>query len=221
MNRCPVCQSPVNGRYCPNCGRDVQGPQAVSRPLGPWLYGGGALVLAAVFGLGILVGRGRGGVPAAPAGIASAEAPAAAPDISNLSPRERFDRLYERIMRASSSGDAATVQQFSPMAISAYAMLDSVDVDARYDVAVIKLHAGDIAGASALADTIVRLAPTHLFGYMLRATVARFGGDSAGAKGARAAFLRNYAGETRRARPEYDKHRSAIDTFKREAEGAQ
>lgn len=189
---------------------------------GPWTWVAGGLILALVFVLGLLVGKGRGGAPAAVAeGPASAAAPVAAPDISNMSPRERFDRLYERIMRASSSGDAATVQQFSPMAISAYGMLDSVDIDARYDVAVIKLHLGDIAGATALADTIVKKAPTHLFGYMLRATVARFGGDSVAAKGARAAFLRNYAGEMRRARPEYEKHRSAIDTFKREAEGAQ
>ena len=179
-------------------------------------------MLAAVFGLGLLVGKGRGGPAAiAEGGPAAAAAPVAAPDISDLSPRERFDRLYERILRASSSGDVATVQQFSPMAISAYGMLDSVDTDARYDVAVIKLHVGDIAGAKALADTIVRKAPTHLFGAMLRATVARFGGDSAGAKAARAAFLRNYTAEMGRNRPEYEKHRSAIDTFKREAEGVQ
>ena len=220
--RCPACQTPVNGRFCPNCGRDIQGAVAAARPLGPWLYGGGALVLAAVFGLGVLVGKGGGGVAGAPVeGAPSAAAEGPAPDISDLSPRERFDRLYDRIMRASSSGDVATVQRFSPMAISAYGMLDSVDIDARYDVAVLKLHLGDIAGATALADTIVAQAPTHLFGYMLRATVARFGGDSAGARTARAAFLRNYPGEARRARPEYEKHRSAIDTFKREAEGAQ
>lgn len=217
MPRCPACQTPVNGRFCPNCGREIQGGQGASRPLGPWLYGGGALVLAAMFGLGVLVGRGRGGAPAAAEGVAPG-APAAAPDISNLTPRERFDRLYDRIMRASSAGDAATVQQFSPMAISAYGMLDSVDNDARYDVAVIKLHAGDIAGASALADTIIRTVPTHLLGFMLRATVARFGGDSVATRSARAAFLRNYAAEIRRTRPEYEEHRSAIDAFKTEAE---
>lgn len=184
---------------------------------GPWPLIGGALVLALVFGLGILVGKGRSGPPSeAPAATAPA---AAAPDISNLSPRERFDRLYDRIMRASSSGDAATVQQFAPMAISAYGMLDSVDLDARYDVAVIKLHVGDIAGATALADTIVRTAPTHLFGYMLRATIARFGGDSVAARTARAAFLRNYPAELRRGRPEYEEHRSAIEAFKAEADG--
>lgn len=186
---------------------------------GPWGWVAGGLVLAFVFVLGLLVGKGRGGASAAPeGGPASSGAPVAAPDISNLSPQEQFDRLYDRIMRASSSGDAATVQQFSPMAISAYGLLDSVDIDSRYDVAVIKLHIGDIAGATALADTIVRTSPTHLFGYMLRATVARFGGDSAAARTARGAFLRNYAAEMRKGRGEYEEHRSAIEAFKTEAE---
>jgi hypothetical protein len=137
-----------------------------------------------------------------------------------MSPRERFDRLYDRVMRASSSGDAATVQRFAPMAISAYGMLDSVDTDARYDVAVIKLHVGDIEGARALADTMVKKAPGHLFGYMIRATVARFTGDPAGARTAEKVFLRNYAGEIRRGRPEYGTHRSSIDAFKRQLDRA-
>ncbi len=137
-----------------------------------------------------------------------------------LSPRERFDRLYARVMQASSTGDAATVQRFAPMAIAAYEMLDSADVGARYDVAVIKLHVGDIDGARVLADTMVRTAPGHLFGYMIRATVARFTGDSSGARVAGEAFLRNYAGELRRGRPEYGTHRSSIDAFKRQLERA-
>ena len=176
-------------------------------------------MLVLVFALGLLVGRGQRGPALAPAAEQAAGTPAA-PDISNLSPRERFDRLYERVMRASSSGDNATVTRFAPMAISAYGMLDSVDLDARYDVAVIKLHVGDIAGAGALADTIVRAAPKHLFGYMLRATVARFSGDSAAARQATAAFLRNYDAELRAARPEYEEHRTSIEAFKAQVDGA-
>ena len=126
----------------------------------------------------------------------------------------------DRVMRASSGGDNATVTRFAPMAISAYAMLDSVDIDARYDVAVIKLHVGDIAGATALADTIVRADPKHLFGYMLRATVARFSGDSAGARAAVAVFRRNYDAELRRARPEYEEHRTSIEAFKAQVDAA-
>lgn len=179
---------------------------------------GGGLILAAVFALGFLAGReGARGAAAAPA---EAEAPAEGtpPDISNMSPRERFDRLYERVMRASSTGDAATLQRFAPMAVAAYGMLDSVDTDARYDVAVIKLHMGDIPGAKALADSIVAAQPTHLFGYMIRSTVGRFSGDSAGAKRAAASFLANYDAELRKARPEYTKHKTALDNFKKQAE---
>src|SRR2546423_1717293 len=50
-----------------------------------------------------------------------------APDISQMSPRERFDRLFNRIMQAAQQGDSAQVQRFTPMALGAYAQLDSVD----------------------------------------------------------------------------------------------
>ncbi len=180
---------------------------------------GGVLALVAAFGLGVLVGKEGGGRVPAEAPAAEADAAPTPPDISNMSPRERFDRLYERVMRASSGGDAATLQRFAPMAIQAYGMLDSVDVDARYDVAVIKLHVGDIAGAKALADSMIRADRTHLFGYMIRFTVGRFGGDSASAKSAAAAFLANYEAEVRKGRPEYEKHKTALENFKRQAEG--
>ena len=62
-----------------------------------------------------------------------------------MSPRERFDRLYNRIMTAAENGDEGTVTNFTPMALSAYSMLDTVDADARYHAALIKLHTGDIA----------------------------------------------------------------------------
>jgi len=180
---------------------------------------GGVLALIATFALGVLVGRESGGRPAAEApASAAAGAEPVPPDISNMSPRERFDRLYERVMRASSSGDAATLQRFAPMAIQAYGMLDSVDVDARYDVAVIKLHVGDIPGAKALADSMIRADRTHLFGYMIRATVGRFGGDSAAARSATATFMANYEAELKKRRPEYEKHKTALDNFKRQAE---
>ncbi|MEO8502206.1 MAG: zinc ribbon domain-containing protein [Vicinamibacteria bacterium] len=215
---CGGCGAPVSGRFCASCGRPVS---TQPRSAGPWIYVGGALVLAAVFALGLLVGRGHGGATAALEGappVASSGTEAAPPDISNMSPRERFDRLYDRVMRASSSGDNATVERFGPMAIAAYGMLDSVDIDARYDVAVLKLHVGDIPGAKALADSMVRMAPKHLFGYMIKATVARFSGDSATAKAAGAAFLRNYSGEMAKALPEYTKHQTSIDAFKRQVE---
>jgi len=116
----------------------------------------GALGSALIAGLLIFLTRGA----RAPAAEVAANAPFAGgaaaggppPDISNMSPRERFDRLYNRVMTAAENGDEATVTNFSPMALSAYGMLDTVDADARYHAALIKLHTGDIDGATALGE---------------------------------------------------------------------
>jgi hypothetical protein len=120
-------------------------------------------------------------------------------------------------MRAAESGDEATVTTFSPMAISAYQMLDTVDTDARYDAALIRLHTGDIAGATALADTILKEAPGHLFGYVLRGTVARFQKNQAVLDRSYRDFLAHYDAELRTKRPEYELHSRAIEDFRRAA----
>ena len=90
--------------------------------------------------------------PVAPSGAAP---PVAAPDISQMSPRERFDRLYNRIMTAQEQGDQATVETFTPMALMAYAQLPEVDADAQYHLALLRLHAGDVAGAQAADAALV------------------------------------------------------------------
>ncbi len=157
----------------------------------------GALGSALIAGLLIFLTRGA----PAPAAEVAASAPFAGgaaagggppPDISNMSPRERFDRLYNRIMTAAESGDEATVTKFSPMALSAYGMLDTVDADARYHAALIRLHTGDIDGATALGDTILANNPGHLFGYIVLGTVARFRKDDAGLSKAYSGFLNHY-----------------------------
>ncbi|HXG44814.1 MAG TPA: hypothetical protein VNJ71_08685 [Gemmatimonadales bacterium] len=187
-----------------------------------WFAGGGAAVLV-LGGLVFLLVRGPAAPTAGPAPVApfaegtGAGAGGGAPDISNLSPRERFDRLFDRVMRAAESGDEATVTTFSPMAISAYQMLDTVDTDARYDAALIRLHTGDIAGATALADTILKEAPGHLFGYVLRGTVARFQKNQAVLDRSYRDFLAHYDAELRTKRPEYELHSRAIEDFRRAA----
>ena len=91
-----------------------------------------------------------------------------------MSPRERFNRLYNRVMQAAQSGDEATVTRFTPMALMAYAQLDTIDGDARYHAALLRVHTGDVEAARALADTILADSPGHLFGYIIQGTVARF-----------------------------------------------
>src|SRR5262249_54057108 len=149
-----------------------------------------------------------------PAPVASAEAP---PDISSMSPRERFDRLYNRIMRAAESGDEATVTRFTPMAIMAYAQLPDIDADARYHAALLKVHTGDAEGAGALADTILTQNPGHLFGYLIRGTVARWQKDEGTLASSYAAFLSHYDAEMKVGRSEYGEHSRALEEFRQAA----
>jgi hypothetical protein len=142
-----------------------------------------------------------------------------APDISQLSPRERFDRLYNRIMQAAGQKDTVQVQRFTPMALGAYAQLDTFDADARYHAAVIRLQSGDLAGAHALADTILEQSPDNLLGYMVRGTAADLAGDPGARAQAEHEFLRRFDREMAAGRAEYRDHAPVIETFKKEAEG--
>ena len=160
----------------------------------------------------------RGEGPAG--GPFSAGAAGAAPDISRMTPRERFDRLFNRVMQAAERRDTAQVERFTPMALGAYAQLDSINTDARYHAAVLRLQVGDAGGALALADTMLARSPGHLFGYMVRGTAAGFQGDTATARRAGREFLSHYDAELKANRIEYHEHEPAIEDFKRQAESA-
>jgi hypothetical protein len=141
-----------------------------------------------------------------------------APDISQMSPRERFDRLYNRIMTAAQQGDTVTVQRFTPMALGAYAQLDTIDADARYHAAVIRLQSGDVTGAHALADTILDQSPDNLLGYLVRGTAATITDDPGARAQAEREFLRRFDKEMATGKPEYRDHAPAIQEFKKAAD---
>jgi hypothetical protein len=146
---------------------------------------------------------------------------APAPDISQMTPRERFDRLFDRLMRAGAEGDSSSIVNFSPMALGAYAQIDSADIDAdaRFHAALVSIQIGDFAGALALADTMERRDPTHLFVPVLRGTVAGLTGDTTARNRQFTVYLRHYDAETaRKDRPEYLDHPQLMTEFKREAE---
>lgn len=223
---CPACGASVatGARFCGQCGAaagPANGPPLASRrPL--WTIGAaGAALLGLV--LVLLLRKGAGPAPSVTDAVAAqpsagAEAP---PDISQMSPRERFDRLYNRIMRAAESGDEATVTRFTPMALMAYAQLPALDADARYHAALLKVHTGDAEGARSLADTILSQNPGHLFGYLIRGTVARWRKDDTALAAASAGFLKHYEAEMKAGRSEYTEHTRALEEFRKAAQGAQ
>jgi hypothetical protein len=213
---CPACGAPRSptARFCSACGQAVSLPaKRLSRNHTPWLIAGAALAgLLAV----ILVTLAR--QPSRVAAAAPEGPPAGAPpDITNMSPRERFNRLYNRVMQAAQSGDETTVARFTPMALMAYAQLDTIDADARYHAALLKAHTGDVEASLALADTILTANPGHLFGYMIQGTVARFRKDTKALDRAYSGFLKHYDPEMKAGRPEYQEHRTSLDDFRRAA----
>lgn len=150
---------------------------------------------------------GAGGASGPPAGQA--------PDISQMSPRERFDRLFNRVVAAAERADTTEVLRFSPMALAAYEQLDTKDADARYHAAVVMLETGQVDEASALSDTILAESPGHLFGLQVRANVAERRGDSAAARRARAEFVKRYDAELASGKVEYGEHRTALEAFRK------
>jgi hypothetical protein len=121
-------------------------------------------------------------------------------------------------MQAAQSGDEATMSRFMPMALGAYEMLDSVDADARYHAALLRVHGGDVEGSRALGDSILALQPGHLLGYVVLGTAAQWAKDDAELATAYREFLSHYEGEMRANRPEYAEHRASLDEFRRRAE---
>lgn len=215
---CTSCGAPVSGKFCGKCGAPtIGGPVAGRRPDGLWAAGGFALL--AVLALVLMVVRQSRVAPPAPdASAASAGTDGTPPDISGLNSRERFDTLYNVIMRASESGDASRATRFMPMALAAYSQLEEVDADARYHAAVLRLHVeGDPKAALLLADTIQAGSPRHLFAFMIRGSAGQLAGDDRMVGKAGRDFLSAWDAEMASAKAEYRDHQIMLDQFRERA----
>ena len=221
---CARCHAPLGAkaRFCHRCGHPVGEARAPSSERSAWIFAGTlSAALVALIVYNVVTQDPQPQIPqmanaGATAGDSAAPA-GAVPDISQMTPRERFDRLFNRIMQAAEQGDTAQVRRFTPMALGAYAQLDTVDVDARYHAAVIRLQTGDVAGAHALADTILEQSPDHLFGYLVRGTAATIADDPGARNQAEREFLRRYDREMAAGRPEYRDHAPVIEEFRKGA----
>jgi hypothetical protein len=153
--------------------------------------------------------------PAAPSAAAGFAGPA--PDISTMSAREGFDRLFNRVMVAAEQGDTAAAARFATHALGAYSQLDSVDLDARYHAAALHAQIGQYAEALALADSMSAEVPGHLLAWVIRGSVAELRADQAALADARRGFLAAWNADPKRDRPEYLDHQKALDDFRASA----
>jgi hypothetical protein len=244
QQRCPKCGASGEGRFCSACGETLGGPQTkcvrcdarlsagarychrCGRATGgtapggsrtPWIVAG-TVVVALVLAIGIQAGGGISLVTPDMAnsgnqGVAGAPS-ARPPDISQMTPRERFDRLFARIMDAGARQDSAVVMDFTPMALGAYNQLDEFDQQARYRAALIRLQVGEFQGASALADTILAVTPHHLLGLVIAGTAASFQGDAEHLGNVYQEFLDHYDTQLEAGYPEYTAEQAMIESFR-------
>ena len=215
-------------RFCHRCGTPAGSAAARATPgVGnamPWVVAAIALValIALVAGqrfgarptgtTDVLDGANAQGTTTITApGAAPSGAPPRAPDISQMTPAQRAERLYDRVMTEAEAGRTESVASFLPMAIAAYEMLAPLNLDQRYDLGRIGEVGGDSALARAQADTILRVRPTHLLGLILGAKAARMTGNEPHAQQFDVRLRSVEARERGVALPEYLLHRNDID----------
>lgn len=211
---CSACGAPLapGAAFCHRCGAAVgagrAAPSAANASFLIWGVASLAVVALLAFVGGQMFGRrdaNRATADGGP-GIPTMQAP----DISSMSPQERADRLFKRVMQYVSAGKLDSAQFFAPMAIGAFEAIQPPTAHTRYDLGLVALMTGDQAIAAAQADSILRASPTHLLGLMLAEGVAETRGDTVAVRALNKRLVAADQSERAKALPEYTEHASDI-----------
>ncbi len=247
---CPSCEAPASGRFCNQCGvaidaqcRECQNPlpagarfcnqcgvpvaaQAASAPVRQpvlaWAIAGAAVVVLA----GVVIAPRLAGGGAQPVALAQQQAAAgamgdpAAVDLASMTPRQRADALFNRVMQNVSTGNEEQARFFTPMAIQAYGMVPERDADLHYHLGELYRVSGDAASARAQADTILAADPQHLFGLYGAARAEQLRNQNDAARGLFQRFLDAYTAQVARNLPEYQEHAQGLPSMRSEAQQA-
>lgn len=227
---CRECRNPLpaGARFCNQCGVAVAAPSTPAAASGgragalPWAVAGAAVAALAAVAILPRLGGDDAGAPAP----AAAMAPAAggldpsSVDLAGMTPRQRADALFNRVMQANAGGDTTRLGFFTEMAVQAYGMVPERDADLHYHVAELLRLKGDVDGMAARADTILAADPDHLFGLYTAAQAAQLRGDDDGARVLFQRFVDGYAEQVARDLPEYRDHVQGLPALRAEAEAA-
>lgn len=219
---CRECQNPLpaGARFCNQCGVAVAAQPAAAPARSavlPWAVAG---VAVAALAAAVIVPR-VSGEPARPA----AEAPLAqqdptSVDLASMTPRERADRLFNRVMQGLAGGDTTRIGFFTDMAIQAYGMVPERNADLHYHLGELHRVKGDLNAARAQADTILAADPQHLFGLFGAAQTEVMRGNAAEGRALFQRFLDAYTAQVARNLPEYQEHVQGLPAMRQEAEKA-
>ena len=215
-----MCRAPLTpgAKFCHRCGTPA-GLALLPRQSGvgnalPWAVAAIALLALIALAAGQRFARVPESSQAQPVATGEPVAsgmPGRAPDISSLSPAERAERLYDRIMGAAERGRVDSVRFFLPMALQAYEALGNLTTDQRYDLGRLAEVAGDARLASAQSDTILGAQPRHLLGLVLASRAARLRGDDRAEGQLLERLSKAEPAERAKQLPEYLLHQNDID----------
>lgn len=238
---CSACGAPLtpSARFCHRCGTaigatDAAGPTAGARATGgnpsgtgsfggqalPWTVAGIALLCLLAFIVGQNWQRSRAAT-ASPVAQAPLGGPGTGPravDISQMSPDERADRLFNRVMTYVGEGKDDSVRFFAPMAIQSFEALQPLNAHRRYDLGLLGVVSGDAPMARAQADSILAEQPTHLLGLILGMRAAGVQMDTLARRRYAERFEASLAAERAKRLPEYLDHSPDIDAAVRDAD---
>lgn len=216
----------ATAKFCHRCGNPIGGAgTAAAREAGtgasgvgastvlPWSVAGIALLCLLAFIVGQNFRRAPVAAPAVAAGGGRA------PDISQMGPEERADRLFQRVMTYVADGKSDSVQFFAPMAIQSMQALAPLDAHRRYDLGLLGMVSGDAVMARAQADSILAEQPAHLLGLILAMRSAGMRLDTLARRSFAERFLKSLDAERARRLQEYTDHGPDIDAAVREANG--
>ncbi len=220
---CPSCGGPTKpgDSFCTKCGAMLGGGAKTASAaggmenLGWWVAGGTLLVLILVLGYpSVTQSRGRDSSATDPL----SGPPAGLMDLSQLSPKEAADQLFDRVMRGLSSGDTEGAMGFMPMAISAYQLLDSLDADGQFHLALLQLRAGQAEESLATCRAGLEQFPGHLLLLSTAGDAAAEVGDDAAAEAFYRRTLEVYDAEVAKQLWEYQAHEGILPDIRTTAE---
>ena len=212
---CPECNAQLEpgALYCHSCSHDLRARRGTKLY---WLL----ITASAVAGVVLIVAALRmGSTPISTHPTVPILPPRTTATAQPYRPLQEADQFFDRAMRAYESGDSAQAAFSGRLALEAYAMLDSLDPDARFHVGLLHQISGDYDAILAQADTIELDTPTHLFALLLRDGVYLAREDVELAEDNYLRFLERYDSEIALGRPEYELHSTLLDTFRRKADG--
>jgi tetratricopeptide (TPR) repeat protein len=222
---CPACGATRDpgDRFCRKCGTPFGAeakPNGKARGLtGLRAFGLAVVALAVVYAF-LLYGRREPGAQqqAQSIPISAVADPAGAATTQPLTPRASADQLFNQAMSAYESADMANAQRFIPLAITAYQQLSTLDLDARYHLALLALAGGRPQDALAQSDTMMAEVPDHLLALSISARAHEALGDEDRAALLWLRFLNAYTPDVAASRPEYMDHARALPERRDRAE---